>query len=71
MRISLRKLVTVQGYSDGISLTRESSDFRPIIFKLDDPWFAGNLILRLAALQDENSAQPIKQIGGNVTRKNG
>jgi hypothetical protein len=56
MRISLRKLVTVQGYSDGISLTSESANPKPIIFKLDDPWFAGNLILKLALLRDGGSA---------------
>jgi hypothetical protein len=50
MRINLRKIVTVQGYSDGISLTRESSNPKPLVFKLDDPWFAGNLILKLTAL---------------------
>jgi len=37
IRINLRKLVTVQGFSDGISVTRESSNPKPVVFKLDDP----------------------------------
>lgn len=49
MRIRLKKIVSVQGYSDGIAITRESVNPKPLTFKLDDPWFASNLILRLGA----------------------
>ena len=50
MRIRLEKIVSVQGYSDGIGLTRESVNPKPLIFKLDDPWFASNLILKVGAI---------------------
>jgi hypothetical protein len=52
LRLPIKKLVTVQGYSDGISVVRESANPRPIVFKLDDPWFVGNLILKLGALPE-------------------
>lgn len=50
LRIRLNKIVSVQGYSDGIALTRESVNPKPLTFMLDDPWFASNLILRLGAI---------------------
>ena len=50
MRIPLPKIVSVQDRSDGIELTREAANPKPLIFVLDDPWFARNLILKLGAL---------------------
>jgi hypothetical protein len=50
MRIRLTKIVSVRGYSDGIELVRESANPKPLVFKLDDPWFASNLILKVGAM---------------------
>jgi hypothetical protein len=49
-QIKSRSSVSVQGYEDGIALTREAANPKPLIFELDDPWFASNLILELGAL---------------------
>jgi hypothetical protein len=49
-RVHLKKIVSVQGYSDGIGITREAANPRPLNIKLDDPWFASNLILKLGAM---------------------
>jgi hypothetical protein len=49
-RIRLDKIVSVVGYSDGIGLMRESANPAPLCFKLDDPWFATNLILKLGTI---------------------
>jgi len=48
-RINLKKIVSVHGYSDGIRLLRESANPKPLVFTLNDPWFAANLILKLGA----------------------
>jgi len=50
LRVHLKKIVSVQGYSDGIGIAREAANPRPLIIKLDDPWFASNLILKLGAV---------------------
>lgn len=50
IRVRLSKIVSVQGYSDAIELVRESANPKPILIKLDDPWFASNLILKLSAM---------------------
>jgi hypothetical protein len=51
LRLPIKKIVNVNGYSDGIGLVRESVNPKPpVIINLDDPWFACNLILKLGAL---------------------
>jgi len=50
LRIRLKKIVSIQGYSDGIRMVREAANPKPLVIKLDDPWFASNLILRLGAI---------------------
>jgi hypothetical protein len=49
-RLHLRKIVSVRGYSDGIGIFREGINSRPLFVRLNDPWFAGNLLLRLGAM---------------------
>lgn len=50
LRLHLKKIVSVLGYADGIGIVREAANPRPLIIKLDDPWFASNLILKLGAM---------------------
>jgi hypothetical protein len=48
VRIPLGKIISVQPYADGIQVLRDGASAKPIIFKLDDPMFAANAILKLA-----------------------
>jgi hypothetical protein len=60
LRIRLKKIVSVQSYSDGIGVVRESVNPRPLIFKLkDDPWFASQLILKLGSLSEDESSRQV------------
>jgi hypothetical protein len=54
--IPTAKILSVDAYSDGISITRDAVNAKPQFFKLDDPWFAANLILKVAALSDAPSS---------------
>jgi hypothetical protein len=47
VKIPLKKIVSVHAYSDGVQLMRDGANAAPQIFKLDDPLFAADLILRL------------------------
>ena len=49
LKIPIKKIISVQAYSDGIQITRDGVSARPMIFILDDPWFASNAIVRLAS----------------------
>jgi hypothetical protein len=49
LRVPSKKIVAVQAYSDGIQITRDGVSAKPMIFVLDDPWFASNAIVRLAS----------------------
>lgn len=51
VKIALKTIVAVQIYSDGISITRDAANAKPQIFKVDDPWFASNVIAKLNQLQ--------------------
>jgi hypothetical protein len=44
------KILSVDAYSDGIAIMQDAANAKPKVFKLDDPWFATNLILKTAAL---------------------
>jgi hypothetical protein len=46
-KIPIRKIAAVQAFDDGIQITRDTQNALPQIFRLDDPWFAANLVLRL------------------------
>jgi hypothetical protein len=63
MRIRLSKIVTVRGYSDGIAITREAANPKPLFFAVNDPWFASNLILKLGAVPLIRSSQVIVRPG--------
>ncbi len=49
-RIPLKKVVSIDPYSDGVRIIRESANPTPQIFLLDDPWFATNLVSKLGQL---------------------
>jgi len=40
----LKKIVGVQPYTDGIGVFRDGQNAKPQFFKLDDPFFAANMI---------------------------
>ena len=46
-RIQPKKIISIEPYSDGISILGDGANATPIIFKLDDPWFAANVIAKL------------------------
>jgi hypothetical protein len=48
LRLALRKIVSVETYSDGIGIMMEAAQPKPQIFKLTDQMFAANLILKAA-----------------------
>jgi hypothetical protein len=50
LKIPAKKIIGVEAYDDGITITRESTNPKPQIFKIDDPWFAANVITRLDEL---------------------
>lgn len=47
-RIPLKKIVSVEQFSDGIGVTKEAANPKPQIFAVDDPWFAANLLAKLS-----------------------
>lgn len=47
IRISLAKIISVNLYKDGIEVFRDSSNGRPLVFKIGDPHFAANILSRL------------------------
>jgi hypothetical protein len=49
-KIAPKKIVSVEAYSDAICITRDAASAKPQIFKVDDPWFAANVITRLDEL---------------------
>jgi len=49
LKIPSKKIISVQAYSDGIQITRDGVSAKPMVFILDDPWFASNAIVRLAS----------------------
>jgi hypothetical protein len=46
-KILPKKIMAVEAFSDGISITPDGANPKPRILKLDDPWFAANVITRL------------------------
>ena len=44
VKVPLKKIVGVQPYTDGIGVFREGQNAKPMHFKLDDPFYAANLI---------------------------
>jgi hypothetical protein len=48
--IPTAKILSVDASSDGIAVMQDAANAKPKVFKLDDPWFATNLILKTAAL---------------------
>ena len=49
-RIPMAKITALQPYADGVQVTCEQPQSRSRAFKLDDPWLAANLIVRLVLL---------------------
>lgn len=43
-------IISVQAYADGIHVLRDGASAQPIMFKLDDPGFAANVIFNLAQM---------------------
>ncbi len=52
LKLQAKKIIAIDPFSDGIALTRDGANPQPIIFKLDDPWFAANAIARLNQIED-------------------
>jgi hypothetical protein len=49
-RIPMTKITALQPHADGIQVTCEQPEGRSRTFKLDDPWLAANLVVRLMML---------------------
>ena len=49
-KILPKKIIAVEAFSDGISITPDGANPKPRILKIDDPWFAANVITRLNQL---------------------
>ena len=47
LKIPSRKIISIEPYSDGLSINRDGVNAKPAVFTLDDPWFAANAINRL------------------------
>lgn len=45
-----KKIVSFNSFSDGIGLMRDTATARPQLYKVDDPWFAYNLVTNLAKI---------------------
>jgi hypothetical protein len=50
IKLSFRKILSVQLYSDGIEMLRDGVNAKPVVVTIDDPPFAANLIARLSQL---------------------
>ena len=50
VKLPFRKILSVQLYSDAIELHRDGANVKPVVFKIDDPPFAANLIARLSQI---------------------
>ena len=46
-KIIPKKIIAVEAFSDGISITPDGASPKPRFVKVDDPWFAANVITRL------------------------
>jgi len=46
-KILPKKIIAVEAFSDGISIMPDGANPKPRILKVDDPWFAANVITRL------------------------
>lgn len=55
MRLPFRKIIAIEPYSDGFSLSRDGVNAKPMIFTVDDPWFAVNAISSLRQLNQKAS----------------
>jgi hypothetical protein len=44
VKAPLKKIIGVKPYTDGIEVFREGQNAKPMHFKIDDPFFAANLI---------------------------
>jgi hypothetical protein len=49
-RIPMTKITALQPHADGIQVTCEQPQGRSRIFRVDDPWLAANMIVRLVML---------------------
>ena len=49
-RYQLAKIVSVEPFADGFSVTRDGANAKPEFFAMSEPWFAVNAILKTAAL---------------------
>jgi hypothetical protein len=56
-KLPARKIVAIEPYSDGLSISRDGINAKPAIFTLDDPWFAANAISRLNQLESAGRQQ--------------
>ena len=50
VKIPVKKLISVNPFSDGIMVQKDGVTAKPQCFKIDDPWFACNLISNLHLL---------------------
>lgn len=50
VKLPVRKVLAVEPHSDGIIVTRDGANPKPFIFKLDDPGFVADAIVRLNQL---------------------
>jgi hypothetical protein len=49
-KIPAKRIASIEPYSDGIAILRDNANALPMIFKVDDPWFAANVIVNLNQL---------------------
>jgi hypothetical protein len=52
-RVSFRKIVSFQPFKDAIGIQRDAMTAKPQFFKVDDPWFAYNLVTNLASISGD------------------
>lgn len=49
-KIVAKKIIAVEAFSDGISITPDGANPKARLLKIDDPWFAANVVTRLNQL---------------------
>lgn len=50
LKVALNKIISVDPRAEGIIVHREQANPKPLVFMVDDPWFATNLILKASSL---------------------
>jgi len=49
-RVSYKKIVAFEPFSDAVQIIRDAASAKPQIFSTDDSWFVFNLMKNLAAV---------------------